>query len=156
MYWKRVQDHLIHERVDGGRRSNSERERKHCRCRKRRTAEKGSCRGAQVVYKVPQPSSQPNVAHFLPDLCDAAEFQGSPPSGLRLRQTGQHQVIHATVEMVAQLAIQSALQLSTPKPVEQLLHCQSPSSKINWTAPVSLAQLSFSTASCFRPEAVKE
>ena len=80
MYRKRAQNDLIEQRVDGSGCADSERERKHCRGRKRGTAEKGTRGEAQVVREVPQPSSQPNITHFLLDLRDAAEFQRGLPS----------------------------------------------------------------------------
>src|SRR2546425_4108322 len=76
---ERAQNDLIDKRVKGGRRSNSEREGKHCRRRKRRAPEKRSCRKAQVVRQISQPSSQPNVAHLLPNLRSAPEFQRGAP-----------------------------------------------------------------------------
>ena len=44
---ERTQNDLIDKRVKGGRRSNSQREGKHCRRRKRRAPEKRSCRRAK-------------------------------------------------------------------------------------------------------------
>src|SRR6185503_15568369 len=132
------------------------REGKHCRCRKRRAPPKRSCGKAQVVHEISQPSGQPDIAHFLPDLCDTAQFQRGLPSGLLLLQTGEHQVIYAAIDVVLQFAIQAALQIAETDPVPKLFHHPFPLSKINWTAPVSRAQPSFSTASCFRPEEVKE
>jgi hypothetical protein len=118
-------------------------------------ANKRPCGEAQVVEEIAQPSSQPNIANFLLNLRDAPELDRGLPSRLRCRQPCPYQIIHAAVDVIVQFTVEIALQSSPPEPVQQLHH-QLPSLKINWTAPVSLAQLSFSAASCFRPEGVKE
>src|SRR4029434_10154887 len=82
-----AENDLIDKRVKGGGRSNSEREGKHCRRRKRRAPEKRSRRKAQFVHEISQPSSQPDVAHLLPNLHGATEFQLNAPSRLGLWQT---------------------------------------------------------------------
>src|SRR5205823_125587 len=54
---ERAEKDLIEKRVKGRRRSNSEREGKHCRRRKRRAPEKRPRRKSHVVHEIPQPSS---------------------------------------------------------------------------------------------------
>ncbi len=89
---ERAKNDLIDQRVKGGGRSNSERKRKHCRRRKRRAAEKRSRREAQVMHEIPEPSIQPDIAHFFPKLRCAPEFQRYAPSRLGFWQTRMNQV----------------------------------------------------------------
>jgi hypothetical protein len=81
---KRAQNDLINKRVNSSRCSNPECERKHCRCRKRWASEKSVSRKAQIVDEISQPSSQPDVAHLLPNLCGAPELQRDAPASLGL------------------------------------------------------------------------
>ena len=46
-------------------------------------AEKRARGEAEIVHEIPQPSGQPDVAHFLPDLREAAEFQHGLPARFR-------------------------------------------------------------------------
>ena len=73
---------LIDKRVEGGGRSNSECKGKYCRRRKRRAPNNRSRRETQVVHQIPEPSIQPDVAHFLPKLRFAPEFQRNASSRL--------------------------------------------------------------------------
>src|ERR1700732_91029 len=68
---KGVQQHLIDQRVDGSRGSNAEHEREHGGNTEGRHPEKRACGEAEIVSEIPQPSSQPDVSHFLFDLRDA-------------------------------------------------------------------------------------
>lgn len=101
-------------------------------------------------------TGQPDIAHLFADLGETSDFQRRPPPGFALRHTREHQIADPAVEMILQFAVEPALEMTASKPIRYLLHGRPPSSKINWTAPESRAQLAFSTASCFRPEAVKE
>jgi hypothetical protein len=109
---ERAENNLIEKSVKGGRRSNSERERKYGGGRKRRAPAKRSYRKAQVVYEISQPSRQPDVAHFLSNLCHAPEIQHRTPSRLGLWQTRTNQITDAAVDVVFQFAVQFVLQLA--------------------------------------------
>ena len=60
-----------------------------------------------------------------------------------------------SIEVVLKLAIEAALQGIAAEPVEEPDH-RLPSSKMRLTAPERRAQLSFSMASCRRPDCVWE
>ena len=81
--------------------------------RKKERAEK-----REIVREVPQPSGQPNISHFLPNLCDAAKFQHRLPSSLRLRQARTRQLIYSAIDVVLQFTIEVTLQVSPPEPVQ--------------------------------------
>ena len=115
-YRKRMQDHLIEQRVNGGGCSNSECEREHCRCRKRRTAEKRPRRQAQVARKVPQPSSQPNIAHLLLHLRKPAELDSCLPARFGFTDAGGYEVVGAAFQVITQFAIQVLFHPAPPGP----------------------------------------
>ena len=154
--WQRVQDHLIDERIDCGRRANAGGKRQHGRDGERAAAQKGPRGEPEVVHEVAQPSRQPHVADFLPHLRQAAELQRRLPSRFQLGHARPGEVADSPVHVIAQFAIEILLQAVATEPVQQSLHVRLPSLKIKRTAPASRIQLSFSMPSCFRPAGVRE
>jgi hypothetical protein len=96
-----VQQHLIDQRVDGSCCSNAEHEREHGSNTEGRHPEKRACGEAEIISEIPQPSSQPDVSHFLFDLRDAPQFQQGLPSSFRSCQTGPLKIGDSPVEVVA-------------------------------------------------------
>jgi hypothetical protein len=90
---------LIDKRVKGGGRANSECKGKYCCRRKRRASNNRSRRETKVVHEIPEPSTQPDVAHFLSNPHGATEFQRNAPSRLAFWQTRMNQIRHAAVDV---------------------------------------------------------
>lgn len=63
------------------------------------------------VYEIAQPTGQPDISDFLLNLREAAELQHGCSASFAPWQAGTFQIGDSTVEMIAQLAIQAALQL---------------------------------------------
>ena len=112
---------------------------------------------ADVARGVVEPAPDPGLAHVFLHLREAAELERRPPPRFVFAQAGLHQVLDAPVEVIAQLAVEILFQPAAP-PGQQIEELGAwryfPSSKISRTASVSRSQLSFSTASCFRPARV--
>ena len=90
------------------------------------------------------------------DLRDAPEFQQGLPPSFPSWQTGPLKINDSPFEVIAQFAVQTALQLLATEPVRELPYHLVLSLKMSCTAPAKRAQVCFSAASCFRPEAVNE
>src|SRR5262249_46180906 len=109
---------------------------------------------AEVIEEIAEPAGEPDVADFFADLGEA-EFHCDAAAGLGFGNVGGGEVSNAAIEVILELAVEAALEGLAAGPVEEPDH-RLPSSKIRLTAPERRAQLSFSTASCRRPAAVRE
>jgi hypothetical protein len=152
---ERVEDHLVDQRVDRGRGADAEREGKQRRGGERRATKERTQREAEVVEEIAQPAGEPDIADFLAHLGQAADFEHGAAARFLFRDAGGDQIGDAAIDVVLELAVQAALERTSAEPVEERDH-RPPSSKMRRTAPERRAQLSFSTASCLRPAAVRE
>src|SRR5689334_7953578 len=107
-----VEDHLIHERIDGGRGADTERERQERRGAEAWRADERAQREAQVVEEITEPAAEPDVPNLLADL-GYPKFDGDPAAGLGLGNSRRGEVDDAAVVVVLELAVETALERST-------------------------------------------
>ena len=110
-------------------------------------------RVAQVARDALDPPRPTRVAAQLLDLVETAEFESRAAPRLVLGQAGPHVLGHLPLDMVAQLAVQLALQPITVPESPPPAHRASPPAvpRIRPTASASRAQLSVCSCSRARP-----
>jgi hypothetical protein len=106
-YGEGVEKHLVDERVDGSGGSDAEREGKGGGDGEGGSPEEGAGGVTEVVEEVAEPAGEPDVADFLLDMREWAEFEGGLAAGCLLGKTGAHEVGNAAVCVIGEFAVQT-------------------------------------------------